>query len=81
MPHHDDQRKKDDERKHRNELIRGLSTISQVGFSIVACVLIGIFLGRFLDRVLNTSPWLLVIFTLLGAVAAFKSIFDIAKRR
>ena len=81
MFRHDDERKKEEDSKQRRELMRGLSTLSQVGFTIVACVLIGILLGRFLDNLFNTSPWLIIIFTLLGVLAAFKSIFDIAKRR
>ena len=70
----------DDNKKQRGEYIRLLSLLSQIGFMIAACILIGIFLGRFLDRVLNTSPWLLIVCTLLGIAGAFTYIYDVSKR-
>ena len=66
--------------KDRREFARALSFLSQIGITIVVCIMIGIFLGRFLDNLLGTSPWLLLVFTLLGAAAAFKSIFDMSKK-
>ncbi|NLM60667.1 MAG: AtpZ/AtpI family protein [Clostridiales bacterium] len=42
-------------------------------------VLLGVFLGKFLDSLLNTSPWLLLVFSLLGAGAAIKSLYDSSK--
>ena len=71
---------KDEVRKHRNELLRGLGQVSQIGFTMLACVLVGVFLGHFLDSRLDTSPWLLLLFSFLGMGAAFKSLFEIAKR-
>ena len=67
--------------KYRRELLRSLSTVSQIGLAIVACVLVGVFLGRFLDSLLGTSPWLLIAFTLLGMGAAFRSIYDLVMRK
>ena len=60
--------------------LKSLALLSQVGITIVACVLIGVFLGRFLDWLLGTTPWLLIVFSLFGVAAAFKSLFDIAKK-
>ena len=57
-----------------------LSTFSQIAFMIVACIGIGVFLGRFLDDFFGTSPLLLIIFSFLGVGAAFKSLFDYAKK-
>jgi len=63
-----------------NEFARAISLLSQVAISIIACIAVGIFLGWFLDRLLGTTPWLVFICTLLGIGAAFKSIFDFAKK-
>ena len=63
-----------------NEFAKALSMLSQIAITIIACVAVGIFIGWFLDNLLGTSPWLILIFTLLGIVAAFKSIFDFAKK-
>ena len=69
-----------DNKKQRGEFVRGLSLLSQIGITVLICVAMGILLGRFLDNKLGTSPWLLLVFTLLGSGAAFKSIYDISKR-
>jgi len=52
----------------------------QIGVTIIACLAVGIFLGWLLDRFFGTTPWLLMVCTLLGIGAAFKSIFDFAKK-
>jgi len=71
---------KKEDKKHNRELLRSLYMVSQMGVTIAACVIIGVLLGRFLDGVLNTSPFLLIIFSLLGAGAGFRAIFELAKK-
>lgn len=61
------------------ETFRALAQFSQIGVTMAATVLVGVLLGKSLDRLLGTSPWLLLIFSLLGAGAAVKSLFDISK--
>ena len=70
-----------EDKKHNRELLRGLYMISQIGFTIAACVVVGVLLGRFLDSVLNTTPLLLIIFSLLGAGAGFKAIYELVKSK
>jgi len=70
-----------DKKKQRNTVLRALSLSSQTGIVIVACVVIGVFLGKFLDELLGSSPWLLLIFSFLGMAAAFKSIFNISRKK
>jgi len=65
----------------KRELRRAISFFSQISVTIVACILIGILLGRFLDNYFGTSPWLLLVFTLLGMAAAFKSLFDLGMKK
>ena len=72
MPHNREQR-------HKN-FLRGLTLFSQIGFSMASCVLLGVFAGQFLDRRFDTSPWLLLVFSLAGVAAAYKALFDWAKR-
>jgi len=40
-----------------------------IGFELAAPVIIGAFGGRWLDRRFGTEPWLLLVLTVLGAVA------------
>ena len=69
------------EKNKRGEIFKGLSLLTQIGFSIVACVLIGVLFGRFLDRVLGTSPWLLMVFSIAGVAAAFKTLYELLKNK
>ena len=69
-----------DKKTGQNEFARALAQLSQIAIMIIACLAVGIFAGWYLDRLLETSPWLLMICTLLGIIAAFKSIFDFAKK-
>ena len=66
--------------KQRNELLGALSSISQIGITIIVCVAAGIFIGRALDNRFGSSPWMTLIFIFIGVGAAFKSIIDYAKR-
>ena len=70
-----------DDNKQPNGFIAALSLLSQIGVTIIVCIAVGIAIGFFLDKFLKTSPWLLLVFTLLGVAAAFKSIFDFAKKQ
>ncbi len=46
-----------------------------LGFVFPVAIALGYFLGRWLDRIFNTSPWLTGICTLLGISAAFVQLF------
>jgi ATP synthase protein I len=67
-------------RKKRGELFKAISQISQIAFIIIACVLVGVFMGSALDRFFTTGPWLTLVFSLLGMAAAFKSLYDYSKK-
>ena len=62
------------------EDVKGLALLTQIGITVIVCIAIGFFAGRFLDGFLNTSPWLLLVFTLLGIGAAFKAVYDLASK-
>ena len=73
------ERKPGKDKKQTGSLLRALSFLSQIGITMAACVFIGVFVGRFLDKLLGTTPWLLLLFALLGTAAAFKALFDLGK--
>jgi len=64
----------------QNEFAKAMAHFLQISVSIIACIAVGIFIGWLLDRFLGTSPWMLMIFSFFGVIAAFKSIFDFAKK-
>jgi len=57
-----------------------LSTAGTIGLQLVCATFIGLAMGYFLDKWLGTSPWLLVIFLLLGIVAGFRDVYLEARR-
>ena len=71
---------KNDKIRH-GDISRALSELSQIGIMIISCVGVGIALGWFLDNLLGTSPWLMLVCIFLGIGAAFKSIFDFARKQ
>lgn len=48
---------------------------STVGLELGLSVLIGLFVGQFLDGYFGTEPWLLLAFLLFGMVAGFRSVY------
>jgi len=69
-----------DKKPQQHEFVRAMAFFIQISVTIIACIAIGIFIGWLLDGLLGTSPWLLMVFSFLGAAAAFKSIFEFAKK-
>ena len=59
---------------------RSLADLLTVGTVLVACILLGYFLGNYLDRRLGTSPWMLVVGVLLGTAAGFVQLFRTVSR-
>ncbi len=47
---------------------------------MVAATFIGLAMGYYLDLWLGTTPWLTLIFLLLGIVSGFRNIFILTKR-
>jgi len=58
----------------------GLGDALRIGIELVVAVFVGVGIGWFLDRLLGTEPWLLVLFFLLGAVAGFMNVIRVANR-
>ncbi|MCL2572045.1 MAG: AtpZ/AtpI family protein [Defluviitaleaceae bacterium] len=67
-------------KNEKREMLRAMGLMSQIGFTIVVCVAMGLFFGRFLDNILGASPWLLIVFTLLGCFSAIKALIDLARK-
>ncbi len=47
---------------------------------MVAATFIGLAMGYYLDRWLETSPWLTLAFLLLGIVSGFRNVFILTAR-
>ena len=42
-------------------------------------MLIGLWVGQYLDRYFGTDPWLLLLFLLFGMVAGFRSLYRLLR--
>lgn len=63
----------------QKKLYKKLARYSAIGLEMGFSVAIGVALGYFLDRYLNTGPWLTLIFLILGIAAGFRSLFSLVK--
>ncbi len=62
-------------------LLRQLIDASSVGLQLVISTFVGFAIGYFLDRFFNTSPWLTIIFLLIGIAAGFLELLKIARKQ
>jgi ATP synthase protein I len=54
--------------------IKELAYYSSLGLSVSLSIFIGLAIGVYLDRRWDTSPWLTLIFLVLGILAGFRNI-------
>jgi ATP synthase protein I len=61
--------------------IKLLAIVSTMGISMALAIVIGIFIGYYLDKWFKTKyPYFFIIFMLLGIIAGFRNIYVIMKR-
>ena len=76
----------DKEKKPDSKFIRVVKTRSSMTQAaiipslFIAMPIAGLLIGDFLDKKLNTAPWLLLLFFILGMVEASRELWKIAKR-
>jgi ATP synthase protein I len=64
----------------KRQLIKSLGFLSSVGICMVASCLIGLAMGYYLDKWLDTSPWLTLIMLGFGIASGFRNIFILTAR-
>ena len=62
-------------------LFRQLLEASTVGLNLVLSTFVGLAIGYGLDRLFNSSPWLTIIFLILGIITGFRELIRIAKKQ
>ena len=58
----------------------GLGTALRLAAEMISALIVGGAIGWFLDRWLDTKPWLLLVFLLLGALAGMLNAYRAAMR-
>ncbi len=64
----------------KRQLFKSLGFLSSVGISMVAATFIGLAMGFYLDKWLDTSPWLTLIFLGFGIASGFRNIYILTDR-
>lgn len=57
------------------DIAEALSLLTQLGLMVVVCVFGCVFVGIYLDKRLNTSPVLALVFLAIGIGSAFASVY------
>jgi len=53
---------------------RKLAGVTSLGMTLPSAIIVGLFLGYWLDKWLGTAPWMLVVWTLLGVASGLISL-------
>ena len=61
-------------KRETRRYFRELAYFSSIGLSIAFAIFIGLFVGVYLDRRFDTSPWFTLIFLVIGIAAGFRNI-------
>lgn len=64
-------------KKYRGSL-KNLALITQIGLSVITPIILGVYLGQFIDNKLGTNGIFSIIFIILGAGGGFMNIFKLA---
>ena len=64
----------------KRQLMRSLGFLSSLGICMVASSFIGLFIGYSLDKWLGTSPWMTLIWLVIGIISGFRNIFILTRR-
>ena len=66
--------------KKDNETYRILGLVGSFGFTTAGAMAGGYFLGSYLDKKLNTAPWFMLSFIMLGIAGSFIEFFKLIKK-
>ena len=66
-----------DPKNNESKAGNGLGVALKIGVEFVSAVGVGVAIGLFLDYWLETKPWLMLVFFILGSAAGFLNIFRV----
>jgi len=69
-----------DPKETPRQTAQSIGALSTVGLSFVLAIVLGAWFGYLLDKWLGTSPWLFLLFFILGFVAGVLNVYRTANR-
>jgi len=67
-----------EKKKHNRDIVRALGMVTQIGITMLVPIVLCFFFGRWLDGRFDTGCFM-IIFTILGVMAAYRNLFAITK--
>ncbi|WP_077369529.1 AtpZ/AtpI family protein [Anaerosalibacter sp. Marseille-P3206] len=67
-------------KKDNKNMLIGLAYITQVGLSIVTPIILGAYLGNWLDRKFHTDMIFSIVFIIIGTLAGFLNLFKLGPK-
>jgi ATP synthase protein I len=67
-------------RSTRFEVARTAGQVGSLGFSLVLAIVIGVVIGRWLDRVTGWSPLFFIVFFIAGVAAGILNVYRVVSR-
>ncbi|MBU5436731.1 AtpZ/AtpI family protein [Tissierella sp. MSJ-40] len=64
-------------KKDYKDVLKNLGLISQIGISVITPILLGVFIGQFIDKKVGTQGIFIIVFIILGAGAGFLNLFKL----
>ena len=66
--------------KNKDEVYRIFGLVGSFGFTSAGAIAAGYFIGSYLDKKFDTSPWCMLSFIMLGIVGSFMEFFKLIKK-
>lgn len=57
--------------------LKNITLISQIGFSMITPILLGVYIGQFIDKKVGTEGIFTIIFLLIGVGGGFVNLFKL----
>ncbi len=67
-------------KEDRRELFKTLGFMSSAGISLVAAILIGLAMGYYIDKWLDTRPIFTLIMMVMGVISGFRNVYLLTRR-
>jgi ATP synthase protein I len=59
---------------------RQIGILTTIPFLLAVGPILGYYIGDFLDKRLNTTPYLMILFIVMGFIASGKGVYDLIKK-
>jgi F0F1-type ATP synthase assembly protein I len=66
-------------KKKPDSAFKYIGMVGKIAFGLMTPIIAAAFIGMYLDKRLNTTPWMTIILLLLGIVVGFSGLYSMLK--